>query len=444
MSHDLHDPLHDLVADVPRHVVHDDLPARAWSIGRRRRIRRRAFGTGALVVLLGLLGVTISPALDLPHAAAPAGAEHGGVHGYPQRIDRPWLPRRLPDRPGPLAGAAQLVDDHGGHWWALGPDGATWQMPPMNTMDVYPTLSQDGTKLGYLGPGTSGGYVIHDLVTGAERRFPGVGSPLTTARTRFWAQDQSPAFWSPDGQHLVLSGARRRGPAFGGLLLGADGSVRLLQPTAAIHPAGWLDNSRLAWLDYALAAATHEATLVVTDLGGHTVRRTPLDLRGLPAMSLGQWSGDVSPDGRVVALLGDQSSDAAPLALFDTRTGRRIAAGVAPRSDEACPTSWQHHTLVGATLQDFDGVWVSAFEHLSRQGGRASGAARTITVTDPSARVYCAWFTADALAGTAHGWPLGLTDTWWAWHARTITLVLVGAVLAAVVLWLRRRRRPIL
>jgi len=125
MSNQLHEPLHDLLAEVPSYVVPD--ARAAWTAGARRRTRLRVAGGGLVVLLVLLVGAGIGV---LPHSldVAPADQSGGGGHGHPTRIDYPYWTRDLPDRPGPVAGVLERVSHESSFdkplgWYAVSSSG---------------------------------------------------------------------------------------------------------------------------------------------------------------------------------------------------------------------------------------------------------------------------------------------------------------------------------
>ncbi|HYF74624.1 MAG TPA: hypothetical protein VD864_17475, partial [Nocardioides sp.] len=186
---DLHGRLDDLVADVPAHVVPD--PRRAWAAGARRRLTRRIGASVAVVVLValtaGLVGV-LPRSADVP----PADSESRGVDGYPSRIEKPWLLRDLPDRPGPLAA---VLETGASEWLAASSDGDVWRVPQEDPSDSFPpALSADGRMIGYLTGHTT--YVLRDLVTGEETSFPEVtdNAAIRSDEGAWWVSSQAPGF----------------------------------------------------------------------------------------------------------------------------------------------------------------------------------------------------------------------------------------------------------
>ena len=166
MSNQLHEPLHDLLAEVPSYVAPD--ARAAWAAGARRRTRRRV-ATGGLAVLLVLLagaGIGVLPRL-VP--VAPADQPGGGVHGYPTRLDYPYWVGDLPNQPGPVAGVLSRL--HRGNasveplgWYAVSPTGHLWHLPGSENK-YLPALSPDGTQLAYLDVRRGQGFTIRDLTS---------------------------------------------------------------------------------------------------------------------------------------------------------------------------------------------------------------------------------------------------------------------------------------
>ena len=87
----LHDPLSDLVTEVPHHMATDDLCRDAWRAGRRRRLRRRAAVAGAAAAVVALIAPSVPQAAEWVRSVEPAGSRPSpAVDGYPQRIGHQW------------------------------------------------------------------------------------------------------------------------------------------------------------------------------------------------------------------------------------------------------------------------------------------------------------------------------------------------------------------
>lgn len=273
----------------------------AWSQGRRRRRLRHATAATVVLAVLGVGAATL-PFIHQPLPFAPAdGGGSTAVEGYPERIGHQWWVRDLPAKPGPMALLMQRVVhrdtyDQPAVWEAVSESGQRWRIPGVyGGYDDYPSLSPDGRRLAYLS-GARGPYVIRDLVSGVVTTFPSVGPAVGTSERTYATQGQAPAFWSPDGQHVVMAGFRNE-PSLSGraLVLGIDGSVQLAHGRG--FPAGWLDAQTVVWL----APETYRGSKPVpvdvkfTDLSGRELRSVTLATPMRPASLHGQWSSAVSP-----------------------------------------------------------------------------------------------------------------------------------------------------
>lgn len=434
MSHDLHEPLEDLVREVPRHVVRPDLARTAWAAGRRRRLRRRiavtATAAAGVAVVLGLGPGVVDRVTTTPPAASTDGTI---ATGYPERIDKPWRLAELPDRPGPVA----AVVDGGWEkraWIAVSPTGKQWRIPvgaPGD--DTYPTVSNTGRYLGYLA-GFEGPYVIHDLVTGERTEFPDIGSGIDGTTARYTTYGQQPTFWSPDDSHLLVSGSATRRPFRGrGLVLGVDGSQRLV-PDYEGHPAGWLAEDRIARVSWTETddGFAEDAWVDVVDVEGDRLERVRLDLPRKAEVWMSQWSASVSPDGDQIAVRTDEDlAGADQVFRFSVADGRLRTTTQAADLDSTCQMSWSGATPVVTTLDPDD------------ESGTAVLAAATpkpLVVTEPGASITCIMLAAAAAAGEPHGGLFGTSTASWTWKVQEIVLASAAGV-ALVLLWLRRRLR---
>ncbi|CAI9416857.1 hypothetical protein [Nocardioides sp. T2.26MG-1] len=424
---DLRERMEHLVDEVPAYVVPD--ARRAWAAGARRRLARR-IGAGVAVVVLvaltaGLVGV-LPRSSDVP----PADGERGsGVDGYPSRIEKPWILRDLPDRPGPLAATVELETDH---FIAVSPSGDVWRIvQEQRAGDFFPSLSADGRMIGYLAD--HGAYVLRDLVTGAETRFEEIGDNANDPSRPevWWTQAQVPGYWSPDGStHLVQAWRWDADRSNLVLLLGTDGSLRQVErPGSEAYPVGWLDDGLLGWLTVAGKGRRATAGLAVTDETGAVLRRAPLDLPARLLPALNQWSGSLSPDGaRLGVAVPDEQSWV--VSTFATSDGARTAQ-VQTAMDvwEPCSMSWRGRDLVLPVLGD------GPPELVTRSGERVMAA-------DPALNAYCVMTAGDALGGDRHRAVGDLFGTTWlSWHWRQVLLDFCGALaLAATFTWFLRRR----
>jgi len=372
----------------------------------------------AALLVLAALALMVS-ALGVGAGGLPWGDPGERADGHPQRVERPYVVRELPARPGPLAG---LVSD-GGPWLAVSPHGRLWRLADEDEGgDVEPALSADGRVLAYLRESENGfgEYVLRDLVTGELTAFPGLSSsdPGTTAA--YWVAPQHPAFVSPGGDRVLVKGERtgdNRSPD--GLVVGADG-VREMYVRGVAWPAGWSpDGERIAWLvTPTVMEPTDTVELVATSSTGEELGRREVALPH--PMSLSQWSPVLSPDGSRVALVGDSGG----WVVVSVATGEQSGSGGAT-TDTGCPPSWRR----GQLLHTDDGAL------RDRRG-------RPVVVADPSVTFDCSMWAADALAGSEHPGLTGRvfgTDTGWAtwrWreHAAGGLLLLAALVYALGVL----------
>jgi hypothetical protein len=433
---DLREPLSDLVREVPRHVVPDDLHRTAWAAGRRRRWRRRAVTTAAAGAVLAILAPVLTPATDWIRSVEPAGTRSGpSVGGFPQRIGHQWWVRDLPDQPGPLAGVMSRAldkgtDDHHEIWLAVSETGRQWRIPTeQGGGATAPTISNTGRYLGYFLHRDEPPYVIHDLVTGERTELDQVephGDPLG----RYMVHAQTPAFWSPDDRHLLLLGIT---PQFRThLILSPDGRAQRVRHDG--KPIGWVDENHIAWLSGTGSdVRTVTATVTVTDLAGRDVRTVDLALPRRLEDTLSQWSASVSPDGRTVALREDSFPAGETIHQFSLEDGTLTAKPVTvAHAASICPIGWAGSTPFLATYP----------EHASGRLAALVGApVETMVVTDPRLDAGYLALAADAAAGKPRGWPWGTSTHPWSWWWWRETLLAVALVAALGMLWVRRLQR---
>lgn len=449
----LHRRLDDLLVDVPRRVQPD--ARAAWARGTRRRRAHRA--GAAAVALVAVLLVALGAA-QLPGGGgvAPATTRGAGVDGYPTRLDHAWWARDLPDTPGPVAAVVERVDDGAdgsSGWYAVSPTGRLWRIPGTSDSGSYPALSPDGTMLGYLDDAV-GHYRTRDLTTGAVADFPTYVSSQGTrdpARTDGPLRDlgaQLPSWWSPDATRVAVYDGHVN-------LLGPGTEVVRLRrpavPDGIAMPVGWVDDTHLGWLGWVstrpgLPAGTRvSATYVVTDDRGRVAERVPLVLDAHLVATLqrngagfDQWTGSLSPDGRVLALQTTSDLDDLEVALMSTTTGRRVLGvdGITD-AEPACGLSWSDRSPVVAVARD-DGT-------LAVRGPPRS--ARALVRADPRLGIGCTSWASDALAGRPHRGLTGLlfrtspsAFAWW-WRETTLALLVVAGLLVVVRVRRRRRRR---
>ncbi len=434
MTSPLREALDDLVADVPAHIVTDDIGTRAWASGRRRRVRRWAANTALAFAFLGVLTVAVVPLVRDPRTH-PADSSGAAVDGYSQRIGHQWWTPDLPDRPGPVAAVVNVVDHHStadefAGWHAVAGDGRRWRIPVANDMaeEVHPTVSPDGRAIGYLA-GNAGPYVIHHLGTGRRTEFPQVGSGITTVRTPYWAAMQAPSFWSPDRNRVLLTAGRRDPSDSGtGLVLDLDGSLR--PTTLRGWAVGWIDDTALAWLDWPpdkKLSETPGATPQVhmTSLDGTVRRSIPLrPSQPWQTDGFSQWTGAVSPDGTQLLV-----RDAALLRRFSLADGRETPGPVPVDGISApCGAAWAG-AVPTVPVDDDTGA---------RSAAVRGHELDPLVVTEPSLGVHCVTWASDALAGGPHWTPFGRSTWWWTWWWREIA---IGLLLTGACAWAVRRWR---
>lgn len=437
----LKDPLSDLVREVPRHVVPDDLARTAWAAGRRRRWRRRTAVTGAAAAVLALLGPTVTSTSGWVGSVGPAGSEGGPVvEGYPERIGHQWWVRDLPDAPGPLAGVMGRSTDDGPpstreYVVAFSASGHQWRIPSeQSSYANRPTLSDTGRYLAYFPHARSGPFVIHDLVSGDKTVLEEVTPHMGPHNRPYTVHVQTPAFWSPDDSRVVLFSAG--GPPRSALLVTTDGHVRRVEGQGSL--VGWVDADHLAWRDSTERpdGTVTGVSITVTDTAGQVVRTVDLDLPGVIRDGLDQWSAVLSPDGDDVALLAGGASGDAVLHRYSLEDGSAVIEPMplfVPGLDEVCQLGWAGSRLVVPTHPD------------SSSGALATLAQRGVpplVVADPLGDTECLTLAARAAAGEPHGGLFGTTAWWWTWWWREV--LLAGAAVSAL-MWLARllrRRRP--
>jgi hypothetical protein len=413
---DLREHLDDLVAGVPGHIVRDDLAARAWTHGRRRRWGRRAAVLAAMLgVLLLSVPVFVGNAVLVP-AGIPDGDNVKGVDGYPRRIAHQWWTPSLPQRPGPLAGLLNR-DSDSLTWYAVSPHGDQWRLPQSLPFDIYPTLSPDGRYLGFyedpahrmVDNAAHGHYFLRDLATGHDTVFNGPQ-----------VDDQSPAFWAPDGRRMA-SMAMSEPDETGGraVILGVDGAAKKIPATAGVL-AGWLDDDHLVWLGR-FSVAPGGVFAVVTDLDGSVQSLVELRLANqVNDQFLNQHSAIVS-HGRLL-----YRADRGRAQTFRLDDGTQVGRLVPDDIVETCPlTIADSGPLLTVRSQSVVALYSDA---------------GPVAVVDPAAHVYCVFLVSGALGGEPHSGVFGLAQAPWTWWWREI---LAGLILTAalVVLLLVIRRR---
>ena len=457
MTSPLSDVLEDLAGQVGPADLAPGLAARAWARGRRRQIRARASRAGGAVLAVAAVALAVLPArsaLPEPPAASPGSP----AVGYPQRIAKPWHIGDLPAHGAPLAAVVFGSHQPGswdGWWYAVAQDGGLSHLPVATSFldAVVPSLSADGRLLGYRDQ-RSGHYVIRDVVSGQVTAFPRVvGQDIYQGSTvpddaPYTAAVQSPGFFSPDGQHLAITGTNPGGP--GGttatLVLGRDGSVQPLATGKPFTLAGWLDSDTMLGLESREQGPDEARTTVITpvalavDGGAHPLPALRPD-HALSAFDVNQWSPSLSPDHLTLLLAygprdgADAATSGTEVLGFDLTTGQQNST-TAAHGDVPMPGSPM--ALAGSTHTEWRrSQWFGnrPGEGVTEVSPGLIGGQPTIVV-DP--RLNLGWLDlADqALSGPAHTTLWGTHESWASWHWRELLLAAAG--LGAF--WLLRRR----
>lgn len=458
MTDDLRAALEDLVIEVPRHVVPDDLTNVSWTTGRRRRRRRLVIrGVASLAVLIAVGALMLTSVPTLRPVAPASGGSGDVVDGYPERIGRQWIVHDLPDAPGPMAGLIWSIPFDGGGevWYAFSAEGERWRLPVEPDGLNDPTISPDGTRIAYL-PSRFGPYVIQNLVTGVKARFPAIASAAGNVHTKYQVYAQDPAFWSPDGQHLLVYGSLRNTESGRYLVLGGDGSIVKIAAPRLGWAAGWLSNESFAVVSSTPASVdkAHRAELKTVNLDGTVFTSAQLPFRGPPKS---QFASTISPDRRELVVVTTQMRRNPDLCCnsmiskdrlyrYSLASGAVSSRPVADRLvSQQCPLAWHHDELVVSAPGDTDLNGTRAPSYAVAIG-RSSGSNR-VAIIYPGVHSYCIVWAGDALGGTRHGNVFGLSNFWlvWWWH-EVLAATLMATVLLALcvwgVRWWRRRGWP--
>ena len=262
------------------------------SVATARRTRRRLAAGGLAVVAAAGLAVPLA-ADRLPGTPA-AGAASIAL---PDRVGLPAIGSlHATDRPR-LGAASVLFSGTGGRFGPLFDNPDTYALVGV-TGERYRTLNA-----GWVGDGAAllspdGRTVathaeLIDLATGDSRPLPGgPGSPLA---------------WSPDGTRLALHGAGLRITDL------STGTSTDVAGTERLSSAAWSpDGERLAY--------DAGRDIVIAGVTGRTLSSfTP------PVESMLPGKGSWTPDGRAVALVGEEAADEWAPRWFDVATGRATA-----------------------------------------------------------------------------------------------------------------------
>lgn len=418
----LHEDLRALTDDVPRRV-HVDAAA-AWATARRRRVRRAA-AVLVVVVVVAVTAVAGLRGLTGPVALDPADGSSGSSLRLPARIDHPLGRVRDLPRKGVRVAGVVYRQDRG--WFAVSPRGRLWRLPLAYDANYPPAVAEDGSTVAFLQTLADGRtrYLVWDVTAGLLHLYSKVGdaggvvpAPPEVLKA-YMVAIQTPAFISPDGTAVFVSGDRVDGSGAGGLVL-RDGTVTrpaLPEEVGPAHPAGWLDDAHLVWVD-----AVGRPTILVTSLSGEIVRRTALAASPAEAEEWGQWVGPVSPDRSLV------TAGSGVFRLSGPGAGRRVANGGEGLS--ACPAA--EAASDPAVVAGEGGVL------LERAGAR-------LVVADPRLGIDCSVWATQALRAPVHhsvGLLLWGRHTWWLtwWWRESTAGLLVVAVGVVLVRWRRRRR----
>lgn len=423
----------------------------SWSRGRRRRLVARAGAVGTVVAAVLLVaGVVLAPT-GLPRAALPAGEGRvGGVSTHPQRIGSQWWVRELPASGTPVALLVRSGDDPGG-WQAVDASGTRYRLPGGVGGEMWPAVSADGTRVGYVGAGDRALYRVLDLRTGHGVDFPDVGNGNLTgdghflSGRRYGVGLQMPGFFSPDGARVAVTASTATG-ASRTLVLALDGTLTEVRGLGLT--VGWLDDDRLLARSREDATGDDRVDLVVWDR--RTGRTAPYGTVTLSAVGAagesgiyGQWGASIrgdgtlwlrgsddreNPDGSVTSTDWAEGFALPSLDPVDL-AGRRVTrpAPVEVENQVVQGAGWAGTRLVGAG--DVTGLVVLA----------GDGTGSHPVVDDAALRWDTAVWAQDALDGGPTWSPFGTSTSWFAWRWKELAL---GALaLGLWRLWWRRRLR---
>ncbi len=375
----------------------------------------------ALVVVA--LGLMVS-ALGVGAGGPPWADVDEVADGHPQRIEKPYVVRDLPGRPGPIAGLVR----EGLSWFAISPHGRVWKLSDaLDDLQVQPALSADGRVLAYLRKTSddAGEYVIRNLVTGVLTYIPEVTAGTGSSEATFFIAGQQPTYLSPDGQQVLARGGRVEGRDNDGFLISKDG-VREVFVDGVAWPAGWAPDGRLAWLVAPRTGVTRAPEIVATTDTGEEVGRLKLHLT--QPMGFDEWSARLSPDGELMTLAAEEEGRSV-LAVVSLVDGREIERHTVP-TFSICQPTWRG-----------DEVLTPGPDQLLIDADRDA-----VVAADPSLEADCSIWATGAIAGDEHGGftgsVFGTSASWWSWRWRQLGAGLL-LILAALGLWWSRAQREI-
>jgi hypothetical protein len=459
----------DAVRDLLDVVVRDDAsavrfdPARAWREGRRRRIVDGLGVIAAVVVLIGVGLALTSFVFGMTPPLSPASGSGEVATKHPQRLDYIYWDDDQPRVTGPLAGVVQRNGGGVSGWYTVSPEGHLWRLDLDPATGIGPSLSPDGSHLGYM-PGAllDADYVIANQLDGTKVVFPQIGTGAYnadgSATHTYFHSAQSPAFWSPNGDELLLrisrTGRIPPGPDPAAAVLGTDGSFTAIPALPGsgrngAHPVGWIDEDHVA-LVAGLDSIKRVRFWVVDVRTGDVARTFLLEQRDSRYGFVSQWFGRLSPDGNELATpVTSSGSEIASVQLYSMRSDPpgELSATVpaVPSATDSCSPSWTSSDLyLPTTSMDDDAGDGAAI--LVRADVEAT------IVADSRLNIVCSTWSRTALEGDAHQtWGsrfFGADDNWLSWHWREVSLssvlglgLLVVALLAKRRSWRLRTRR---
>lgn len=381
----------------------------------------RILCSALVVVALGL----IVSALGVGAGGLPWADENQVADGHPQRIEKPYVVRDLPGKPGPIAGLVR----EGLSWSAISPHGRVWKLADaFDDLQIQPALSDDGRVLAYLRETSDGAgeYVLRNLVTGSLTYIPEVTGGNGSSEATFFISGQQPTYLSPDGQQVLARGGRIDGRDNDGFVISKEG-VRELFVEGEAWPAGFAPDGRLGWLVTPRSETSRTPELVATTDTGEEVGRLKLHLS--EPMGFDQWSPRLSPDGRFLSLAIEDSGRTV-IAVVSLEDGREIERHTVP-TFTICQPTWRG-----------DEVLTPGPDHALIDADRDA-----VVVADPSIEADCSIWATDAISGDEHrgftGTVFGTSTSWWSWRWRQLGAGLLLIVAALGLLWSRPVQREI-